>query len=185
MPSSRSTAALDGGPDLRGERHEPLARTGDEPDRDVDAAVGDADPDRVAAQRVAPGRSAAADAEDARDLERGEPDRVADDARADGQRGHQLPSRATTGSAASAAGVSVSIAASASSTSLAARGWPPWCGVVPGLRLGQRVRGERLGDPLGDPLAGGRGADPDRVLDHPPLRPAVGDDHRAPDAQQR
>ena len=44
---------------------------------------------------------------------------------------------------------------------------------------------ERLGDALRDPLARRRGADADGMLDHAPLRAAVGDDHGAPDAQQR
>ena len=82
MPSSRSTAPPTACADLRGQRDEPLARTGDEPDGDVDPPVADADPDRRAAERVAPARSAATDPQHARDLEGGEPDGLADDARA-------------------------------------------------------------------------------------------------------
>ena len=115
--------------------------------RDVDAAVADADPDGEPPSASRQRRAAAADPQHARDLERGEPDGLADDAGPDGQRGHQVaPAR---------------------------RGRHGRCGRGRARRRGG-VAGERLGDPLRDPLAGRRRADPDRVLDHPPLAPGRG-----------
>src|SRR5439155_17718854 len=43
---------------------------------------------------------------------------------------------------------------------------------------------ERVGDQLGDPRSRGRRPNGDRVGDHPPLRPAVGDEHGALDAEE-
>ena len=74
-------------PDLGGERHERLSGPGDDPQPDEDALVADADRDRRPAEPAPPGRAAAADPRDARDLEGGEADQLVDDAPADGQRG--------------------------------------------------------------------------------------------------
>ena len=70
----------------RGQRDERAGRAGRRAQTSTcDAVVADADRDRRAAEDVAPGRPAAADAQHARDLERGQPDRLADHARADRQ----------------------------------------------------------------------------------------------------
>ena len=77
--------ARDGRPDLAGQRDERVAGPGDDPDADADAVVADADATGRAGEERAPGRPAAADAGDARDLEGGEADQLGDDAAADGQ----------------------------------------------------------------------------------------------------
>ena len=152
----------------RGQRDERLAGPGDDPEPDADAARRAMPDDDRRGRRGARrhGGPAAADPGDARDLERGEPDELGDDAAADGQLG------------------------AAHEASSGRRPRPARRRAVAGRRSrrprGGRSARERLGDELRDARSGPSSPPTStREADHPPLGPAVGDDHRALDAEQR
>ena len=159
-PSSRPEqpdhGGADGVADLLGERHQALARAGDQPA----ASRGRARRGRGCARASPPIASR--------------------------QRGPPRPTRTTPGTS-SAASRTVSRITPGPTESVDIRRLPPRCRPrrpcrVPGVRASPPSASR---DPLRDALASRRGTHADGMLDHAPLRAAVGDDHGAPDAQQR
>ena len=88
-----------GGRDVGCQRAQRLAGTSDDDHARVDDAVPDPDGDRLAGEEMAPGRACPADAQDARNLERGHADQVADHRPAHGKLGlaHGVSSGVGTG----------------------------------------------------------------------------------------